>query len=215
MFDLNTTNNGRYTVSYVKDDMYIGKCIANGNEWDGWMRDIIKHFYKPNTDILDIGGNIGYNALMFSDYGPVHTFEPKLHEIIDINVKQNTLKHPVTVHPYGLSSEETTLKLYHPKDPNYGGYSIHPNAGHSEEYDTVQVKRLDDVYTGTPSIIKLDIEQHEQDCLIGAKNIIEKYKPVLLVEIHDFEKEIMFPFISKLGYKYCLPCHEKIYTFYN
>lgn len=61
----------------------------------------------------------------------------------------------------------------------------------------------------------MDIEQHEQDCLIGDKNIIEKYKPVLLVEIHDFEKEKIFPFITKLGYTYCLPCPEKVYTFYN
>lgn len=215
MFDLVTTNNGRYTVTYISDDLYIGKCIANGFEWDGWMRDIIKNFYKPNTDILDIGGNIGYNALMFSDYAPVHTFEPKLHDILTKNVNQNNLKNPITVHPYGLSSQETTSKLYHPKLPNYGGYSIHQiDEHHSEHYDIIQLKRLDDVYTGVPSIIKMDIEGHEQHCLLGSKKIIEKYKPTLLVEIHDSEKEKMFPFISELGYKYCFACPEKVYVFY-
>ena len=52
-------NNGKYKVSVIADDEYIGPLIARGYEWDGWMRaDISKH-YKVGTDILDIGANIG------------------------------------------------------------------------------------------------------------------------------------------------------------
>ena len=47
------------------------------------MRETVKNLYKPGTDLLDIGGNIGYNALMFSDYGPVHSYEPVFHSIIE------------------------------------------------------------------------------------------------------------------------------------
>jgi len=206
-----TYHNGKYLVTYISDDLYIGKCISMGHEWDGWMRDPIKHFYKPGTDILDVGGNIGYNALMFSDYGSVHTFEPMLYNIIHKNVHQNNLKNPVKVHPYGLSSSENSVKLFHPKEPNYGGFSIHPNGGHSEHYDTVQVKRLDDVYNGVPSIIKLDIEGHEKDALLGAKEIIKKHKPTLFIEIHDNEREKMFLFLNELGYTMMIPCPEKVY----
>jgi hypothetical protein len=69
-------NNGKYNVFIIKDDEYIGPNIAMGHEWDGWMRVDIEKYYKNGTDILDIGANIGYNTLMFSDYGQVYSYEP-------------------------------------------------------------------------------------------------------------------------------------------
>lgn len=216
--DLTTVNNGRYTVSYIKDDAYIGPCIARGYEWDGWMRDDISTFYKKGTDILDIGGNIGYNSLMFSDYGPVHTFEPVFHEIININAKQNSLRNPINVYPYGLSSKVDSLKIYRPKiqhvdKTNYGGYSMTFSEGHLEDdYTVVDVKRLDDVYDGVPSVIKIDIEGHEEEFLKGARETITTHKPVLLIEIHDWERDKMFPILKDLGYTTLYQRPEKIFT---
>ena len=63
--DLVRVNNGRYTVFVIENDEYIGPVIARGYEWDGWMRKDIQEYYKEGTEILDIGANIGYNALMF------------------------------------------------------------------------------------------------------------------------------------------------------
>ena len=215
--DLTTVHNGKYTVSYIKDDAYIGPCIARGYEWDGWMRQDIETFYKPGTDILDVGGNIGYNSLMFSDYGPVHTFEPMFHEIIQKNVNQNNLKNSVTVHPYGLSSKSDKVNIYRPKiqhvdKTNYGGYSMTHSEQHLDEHTVVDIKRLDDVYNGTPSIIKVDIEGHEEEFLKGAETIIKVHKPVLMIEIHDGERDKMFPIIKELGYKTVYQRPEKVYT---
>ena len=211
-----TTNNGHYTVTYIEDDAYIGRCIANGYEWDGWMRGDVQHFYKPGTDILDVGGNIGYNALMFSDYGPVHTFEPFFHDIISKNVEQNNLKNSVTVHPYGLSSEEKSTKIYKPHTyetgkTNYGGFSLHHSSQHSDTcYDCV-VKRLDDIYQGPPSIIKVDIEGHEEEFLKGAKETIAKHKPVLMMEIHEDSRQHMFGILANMGYTTAYPRPEAVF----
>ena len=215
--DLVTVNNGKFTVSYIHDDIYIGPCIARGYEWDGWMRQDVERFYKPGTDILDVGGNIGYNALMFSDYGPVHTFEPMFHEIIQKNVNQNTLKNSVTVHPYGLSSKNSTINIYRPQiqdgnKTNYGGYSMTLSENHLDDSDIVNIKRLDAVYNGIPSVIKVDIEGHEEEFLKGAENIIKKHKPVLLIEIHDHEMDKMFPIIKNFGFKTVYQRPEKVFT---
>ena len=35
------------------------------------------------------------------------------------------------------------------------------------------------------SVIKIDVEGMEYKVLLGAKNLIEKYKPVIIVEIFD------------------------------
>ena len=53
--------NGKYNVNVIANDEYIGPTISHGYEWDGWMREDIKKYYKSGTDILDIGANIGYN----------------------------------------------------------------------------------------------------------------------------------------------------------
>lgn len=58
-------NNGKYDVFVIANDEYIGPCIARGYEWDAWMRMDVEKHYKPGTDIIDMGANIGYNTLIF------------------------------------------------------------------------------------------------------------------------------------------------------
>lgn len=200
-------NNGRYNVAVIQDDEYIGPCIARGYEWDGWMRPDIEKNYKPGTDIIDIGANIGYNTLMFSDYGPVHSFEPVYYKIVDINVENNTLKNNVFVYNCALSNVECKTNMYIPKRGNqngnkinYGGTSLTMHKELGDQKVVVDCKRLDDMYNGTPSIIKIDVEGHELQTLEGAKNTIEKHKPMILIEIHDFENSEIPKFLESFGY---------------
>jgi hypothetical protein len=65
----------------------------------------------------------------------------------------------------------------------------------------VERKKLDDVYSGTPSFIKLDVEGHEINVLRGAVDIITKYKPAIMVEIHDMETSDVDPYLKTLGYQ--------------
>jgi FkbM family methyltransferase len=200
-------HNGRYNVFFMADDQYIGRAISNGFEWDGWMREDIKVHYKEGTDILDIGANIGYNSLMFSDYGPVHAFEPLFHKVVTLNVENNKLTHNIHIYPCALSDKEHTVDMYFPivdkKDGlrNYGGSSI--CKGHwTDESTKTEVKcyRLDDIYSGIPSVIKIDVEGHELEVLKGAENTIKKYMPTLLIEIFNFDTNEVPKYIKSLGY---------------
>jgi FkbM family methyltransferase len=206
---------GKYTVSVIKDDNFIGGCLRCGYEWDGWMRQDLPHIYKSGTDILDIGGNIGWNALMFSDYGPVHTFDPYFHPVIRKNVVQNNLANPVTVHEYGLGAEDVDLEIFiTKKEPNglrnYGAASLHPipdekqdpnHAGYEKEGATVHIKKLDDVYTGKPSVIKLDVERHEMEVIKGAWKTITTHRPAMYIEILDPSNDDIVKLLEPLGYR--------------
>ncbi len=200
-------DNGKYIVSIIADDEYIGPNIAMGHEWDGWMRDDIKTYYKEGTDILDIGANIGYNTLMFSDYGPVASFEPVFHQIVAKNVKQNPIKHPVNVYTCALSNEQKQMEIFIPSHGcqsnthiNYGGTSFHLEGDMKGVGVQVPCEILDDIYSGIPSIIKIDVEHHEMQVLEGAKETIKKHMPTILIEIHDFENNPVAKFIEDLGY---------------
>ena len=199
--------NGRYNVFVLSDDEYICPLIAKGYEWDGWMRSDIQKFYKDGTDILDIGANIGYNSLMFSDYGPVYSFEPLFHKIVSLNTENNKLKHEIHVIPKALSDKNESIKIYIPKKiektglRNYGGASMHNTEDFDRDTETVvECVKLDDVYHGVPSIIKIDVEGHELHVLKGAEGIIKKFMPTLLVELFDFENNEAAKYLKSLGY---------------
>lgn len=209
--DLNVVmvNNGRHNVVVIENDEYIGPTIASGHDWDGWMREDIIKYYKNGTDILDIGSNIGGNTLVFSDYGPVHSFEPVYHQILNINTNRiNKLKHPVKVYSFALSDSEYETKIYIPQfgcqyenKINYGGTSLNKRTDGKKTVSVdVWCRKLDDVYEGSPSIIKIDVEGHELNVLKGAVNTIKKHKPMILIEIHDFEKSEIPEFLESLGY---------------
>jgi FkbM family methyltransferase len=209
---------GKFKVSCIPDDQYIGPLLQRGYEWDGWMRHDLSRFYKSGTDIIDVGGNIGWNALMFSDYGPVHTFEPLFHEFITKNVGQNSLSHPVTIHPYGLSSEEGQVPIFLPKKDgvvrNYGGSSVEPSGAHETKGTVISLKRLDDIYTGPgPSMMKIDVEGHELAVLKGARNVIERWKPTIWLEIFDFPGPVV-DYMREIGYKTIEPRPESNYLFF-
>jgi FkbM family methyltransferase len=200
-------NNGKYNVFFMADDEYIGPCIARGYEWDGWMREDLDKYYKEGTEILDIGANIGYNSLMFSDYGPVYAFEPLFHKVITMNVENNKLKNNIHVVPIALSNESENKIMYFPKAVkqtglrNYGGSSMQKTDGMDESTKTeVECRRLDDVYKGVTSVIKIDVEGHELEVLKGAENTIRKYMPTLLIEIFDYEDSEVAKYIRSLGY---------------
>ena len=200
--------NGKYNVTVIDNDQYIGNVIKHGYEWDGWMREDIKKYYIENTDIIDIGANIGYNTLMFSDYGPVHSFEPVFHQITEMNIKNNKLNHTVKLYNFALSDTCDKVLMYIPKNApdqpthiNYGGTSMVPSDAHNTDAPLeCECDMLDNVYSGVPSIIKIDVENAEMNVLRGAKGVLEKFKPTLFIEIFDLENSEIPTFLKSLGY---------------
>ena len=182
----------------IENDEYIGPAIERGHGWDSWMESYVKKYYRPVTDILDIGGNIGTHALMFSKYisdgGKVHTFEPVYHKIIQKNIDINYLNSTVVLHPYGLSNETTETEFYIPTNKNttttnFGATGIWEK---TENTVNVSLKKLNDVYKGVPSFIKLDIEGMEPEVIDSMLDLLYEHHPTLIIE--------MIPCMNKPGY---------------
>jgi FkbM family methyltransferase len=166
-------------------------------------------FHKKDTDIIDIGANIGYNTLMFSDYGPVYSFEPVYHHIVGLNVKNNVLRNKVEVFPYALSNENKISEIFIPNRGcqsnthiNYGGTGFTLPEDWRGGSLEVTCEKLDDVYSGVTSFIKIDVEGHELQVLEGAKETIKKHMPTILIELHDFNESMgEHIFLKDLGYE--------------
>ena len=97
---------------------------------------------------------------------------------------------------------------------NYGGSSTQKTEGMDESTKTtVECRRLDDIYTGIPSLIKIDVEGCELEVLKGAENTIKKYTPTLLIEIFDFDTNEVPKYLKSLGYADPEPRPEHVYLY--
>ena len=145
---------------------------------------------KPGDIVLDIGANIGYYSVLFSkivtDTGKVLCFEPTKHyrDVLSDNLKCNQLTN-CEVYSYGLSNENHSMKI------NIGVHSATMHWVGDEKpikIEDIYLKRLDDVIDsfGIDKIdfIKIDIDGHESACLEGAWETIQKYKPIILLEVN-------------------------------
>ncbi|MFC7357410.1 FkbM family methyltransferase [Jejudonia soesokkakensis] len=149
--------------------------------------------------ILDIGANIGNHTLQFSKhFKKVFSFEPNplVFEVLKLNTRNLS---NVILHPFGLSNTSQILNLQVPED-NIGGGGITTKEDDSTQ--KIKVKRGDDVIFEDFSIMKIDIEGHELEAIIGFENAIKKQKPIICFEfINNSNKALkLIEKLKNLGY---------------
>jgi len=139
--------------------------------------------------ILDIGGNIGAFALLFEQLNPtatICTFEP--HPVTFRRLADNLARNNSKVQAFncGLGDKKTQLKLYEIDAHNTG-----MNKLFAEEQDhpfvEIGIERLDECWAdrGQIDLIKIDVEGFELAVLRGAGQLLQKYFPLLIIEIDD------------------------------
>ena len=174
--------------------------------------------YLENSDILDIGSNIGLFSLALCKnvkYKSIHLFEPcnqYLSYSKNLLEKYNNLQ----FNNVGLSNKSHLMSLY--KDSSNLGWNtflkIDPNQPPdfytkklSEE---CHLEKLDDYYRDISNIdfIKMDVEGYEGYALEGSLELIQKFKPYILVEVgwginhpHWKYNESIYNKIFDIGYE--------------
>lgn len=187
---------------------------------------ILAKIVKMDLESVDVGvyrGVYTYRLAQLSKH--VHSFEPNplIFSYLDKNLKK--IVKNMTLYSTALSNESNESDLKIPKrfetlnKNNYeeryklGCATIHKdNTLNYEKFNTYKVKttKLDDLLINNKvGFIKVDVEGHEKNVLMGAVNLIKKNKPNLLIEIeerHSKNKvEDTINFINDLGYRsyYC------------
>lgn len=200
-----------YGLNLFCHDDYIYKASVSQNKiWDEEIvEEILKH-HKENTEILDIGSNIGLITigLLVKSKIPIqkiHCFEchPENIPLLYKNTKNFT---NVNIYPFALSDKQElcqmttlpynmgcnfiykSLDLNHQKDYDYK--ELFNSDGHEKNNQSFIVGvSLDSIkynFKNNISVIKIDVEGYELKVLMGAKELIEEHRPVVIVEI--FEK---------------------------
>lgn len=154
---------------------------------------------------VDVGANRGvFTYYMSKCASRVVAYEAN--PVLANFVRKAGLKN-VEVREKAVADQSGTMTFSIPLDPD-GSQRI--NCGQIGDIDSdaekfeVESVRLDDENLGDVGFIKADVEGHEKEVILGAKGVIEKYKPVFLLEIlsmkNDEPEMDVVHLMEELGY---------------
>jgi len=186
--------------------MYFKEDVAMTEEMDAFLQNI-----EGKKCFLDVGALYGVFSMAFLTRNPdarVISFEPSTHcrSIIERHIKINKLNgwHPEFM---ALGHETKNVSMME----EWHHFVVHGASGASKSME-VPMTKLDDYvkYNSIiPDIIKIDVEGYEQNVLLGASEVIEKFKPVIFLELHGewilrhgYSHKDVVSFLTSRGYKF-------------
>tara|TARA_R100000734_G_scaffold1076_1_gene1138 strand:- start:1625 stop:2317 length:693 start_codon:yes stop_codon:yes gene_type:complete len=179
------------------------KATQKGKIWERKLYNIYSELLHDNMIAIDIGAYIGTHTLPMSKFcEKVYAFEANT--IIASYLLTNKIKNNidnVTVFAAALSNKNDTSTFYKRDD------------GTSRISNSREIKGTKEtLYTHTLSefilpqdverikLIKIDVEGHEFEVLEGAKEIIEKSRPCILIEVFKHKLKNLNEWCSKNNY---------------
>jgi FkbM family methyltransferase len=155
--------------------------------------DYLKRYVQPGMVVLDVGAHVGLFTMLLARWagppGRVFAFEPApltRAALID-HLALNEMSNRVSVLPLAVSDQEGSALLYtvanSPENTLSATHGRLPQARGAP----VTVTTIDAFCASrslVPSLIKIDIEGFEVHALRGARRILDRHRPVVIVEMH-------------------------------
>jgi len=189
--------------------------------WDVWH---VERLLSRRSLIVDIGSNFGYYAIHLAralgkDSRAI-AFEPmpRNFERLSRNIALNDMAGRVTALQVGLSDSPGEARMAACAG-NSGSAQIGAAAG---DHVSVRLETLDGLWpslagTRSADFIKIDVEGHELKALTGARRVLERHQPIVLLEVDPprlaeagSSPAALAAFFSELGYRHYVPNRSKL-----
>lgn len=180
--------------------IYPDCCMAVGLYELDSLR-VLRRRLRAGGWFVDCGANLGYftmlAARLVGPHGRVDAYEPDPlnRQRFEQHLQLNGLAARVSVHPLAVADTDATLTLYHPvgAEHNHGQASLFGQLLGEFTCYQVQAVRLDEHLarlsdaprTGTPDLIKLDIEGAECSAIAGMAGLLQSDRPPILMVEHN------------------------------
>jgi len=177
----------------------------------------------PGGTAVDIGANLGNHTLFFGAVlkMPVIAIEPfdRVRRILERNLADNGLEDRTTVIPMAASDCEATCRIHLPHPTNLGMAETRPAGDHPND-PVVAAAPLDTLLATcanapTITLIKIDVEGAALAALRGARQTLDRDRPLLAVELGDeASRDEALDLLAPLGYRMFGPyCGTPTYVF--
>ncbi len=143
-------------------------------------RHLLRRLLRPGMTVVDVGANIGYYLLLAKQIcgadARVICIEPSQENLPELKetIERNRMR-DVIVHEVALGDRDGEI-----------GLRSGINSGVVEgggEY-RVPVRRLDELIEERVDFIKIDVEGFEGQVLLGAVELLKRWRPLLFLELH-------------------------------
>ncbi len=181
------------------------------------LQEALAHYLKQGDVFYDIGANIGFFTVLAAHLvgksGYVYAFEPVPENVQRIrhNLKLNRFSNATVLEKaVSVYTGEGRLLL-----AQHSGGAMLSTAGTPPDFKgamNVNLVCIDDLVAQKtikpPVLVKIDVEGAEIDAFKGMKQTIQEYKPIIIYEVDDGNKEsfeekskALENWISSLGYQ--------------
>lgn len=194
---INYNNEETDIFVYSVSTDYVSKMIKhNKNFYEEKLLSFLRENFNNQKNIIDIGANIGNHSLFFCKYincDKVYSFEPYETNAELFRLNLSNYQDKCTLYQQALSDKDGKMVLYNCEENNYGGFSLHKQSKSFEVLNEIDVVKLDNFKFTDITLIKIDVENHEKEILLGAKQTILNNKPVVVLENSYYYFKSIFP----------------------
>lgn len=172
---------GQFYLDDLPEDG-IKRWLRDGVVWEEHLVRILERYARPGTTVIDAGAHVGTHTLtlarLVGPEGRVYAFEPqkKLYRELLRNLELNGATQ-VTAARFALGDVPAIVEMNSTHPHSEGSISI------GQGGDRVELRTIDSFHFSNVSLIKIDVEGFEDRVLDGARATIERWRPVLLLEI--------------------------------
>lgn len=172
----------------------------------------LKSINSPGV-ILDVGANIGVMTYHLSKRFPerkIIAIEPMPSNFMVLkSICEKYQLNNVELVPLAVGESNKDIEMVLPVDKKVRmqglAHVVHDSIGEWNEGELVKVScdTLDNIAADEQvAAIKMDIENFEYYALLGGKELIQKFHPVIYLELWENENRTnCFQFLTELGYK--------------
>lgn len=168
----------------------------------GWAEPelpLLPRLCAPEQIAIDVGANLGLYTHQLSHLARVcHSFEAAPELVAILRKAYPARDGRVVVHHVALADEPGTVELRIPVSRRFQGYStIEADNDIGAKVDlsaglrriSVEARTLDSFSLTGVGFIKIDVEGAEQRVLAGARALLRREQPIVLVEVEDRHKQ--------------------------
>lgn len=198
----NAIVNGRHGRFFIQDDAYIGRSLSLYGEYSEGEVALFRHFVGARSVVVEAGANIGALTVPLAKMAS-HVIaiepQPENRDLLRRNVGANDVGTKIDIRrcAVGARNGKTTIpELRELSHRNFGAVEI----GNGRL--PVTVIMIDDIVGAMHvDFIKIDVEGSEREALLGARQTIERCRPVLYVECDRPDKApALMALLHEYGY---------------
>ena len=194
----------------------ISSRVRGGGLWEESIVREMARWYRPGTDLCDVGANLGLNTLLLHRIVPggitgcAHCFEPQADVFTMLAFNMSHL--PITK-LYNMAVTDIAGLVCFQQEKGNVGATIMGGCSQSrgsrcvsDAKRTVRIRvaalPLDSIGLTAPiSLMKVDVETAEVAFLRGATDTLKRHRPTLVMEVFASQMEPVLAILRPLGYE--------------